>query len=418
MRKIATIFLSTFKNWLRSKSGVFFSILFPIMLLLIFCSVFGFEGSATYSLFIQNLDLKDERQTDLSKVLIEALNATNTLEINTIPNNVSALDFAKKRLGTFGGRIRILVIPKGFQDSLINGSTKIRMNIISDTFEQIRKRYGEYMSIREKEMMIEGEKAMREFSSRIRYENTSLILFVSKGDNSAPIVRAIVDSVVNMFNYRLIGAEPITKLVSEEVEVRRLRYVDYYLPGLISAFIMTNGVIGVTEVTTEYKRRGIIRRLATTPLTKFEWIIGNIITQTILAFMLTILMISVGWLIFGFRALPDAISLTVIAIGALLFSGMGLTIAGIVNDVEAATGLGNAVAFPMMFLSGAFWPIKIMPSWLQVVAEFMPLTYLSDALRASMIFQHFQSVIENLLVVGILTILFIVIGSLVTKWGE
>jgi len=58
-----------------------------------------------------------------------------------------------------------------------------------------------------------------------------------------------------------------------------------------------------------------------------------------------------------------------------------MMIAGLVKDPEAASGIGNAIALPMMFLSGSFWPVEIMPKYLQTIAKFLPLTYFSDGSR-------------------------------------
>ncbi|HEX7949941.1 MAG TPA: ABC transporter permease, partial [Candidatus Limnocylindrales bacterium] len=52
---------------------------------------------------------------------------------------------------------------------------------------------------------------------------------------------------------------------------------------------------------------------------------------------------------------------------------------------EAANGMTSIVQFPLMFLSGIFFPLEIMPTWLRTVATFMPLTYLGDALRQVMV---------------------------------
>jgi ABC-2 type transport system permease protein len=417
LRRIFAIFTATFKHWFRSRSGIFFSILFPVMLLLIFGSVFGSKGTTTYTIHIQNLDVKDGVPTSLSQALINFLNSTNAFDIKEVPSNITAESFVKKESGILAGRLRVLVIPKGFEDGLINGSAKVRLSVVVSTLERFANEYAKQMP-KEKAMIEEGIVALKEFASLIKPQNVTLTLLVNKGDVSAQIVRSIVDSVVNTFNYKLIGTEPIARLEEKVVEVRKLSWIDYYIPGLIGAFVMTNGIIGVTTVVTEYRRRGIVKRLASTPLKKAEWIIGNLLTQTSLAFLLTIVMIGIGWLVFEFRAIPDALSLLIIIISAFLFSGIGLTLAGVVKDVEAASALGNAIAFPMMFLSGVFWPIDAMPGYLQVIAKFMPLTYMADGLRASMIYQHVPFALYNLLIIGLLTITFIVIGSIVTRWTE
>ena len=52
------------------------------------------------------------------------------------------------------------------------------------------------------------------------------------------------------------------------------------------------------------------------------------------------------------------------------------------GSVQAAAGLGNAVSLPMMFLSGVFFPLDALPGVVTAVTQFLPLTYLADAIRA------------------------------------
>lgn len=74
-----------------------------------------------------------------------------------------------------------------------------------------------------------------------------------------------------------------------------------------------------------------------------------------------------------------------VALGALTFISLGYVIASFARTEEAANGMTSIVQFPLMFLSGIFFPLEIMPEWLRGVAAAMPLTYLGDALRQTMV---------------------------------
>ena len=192
----------------------------------------------------------------------------------------------------------------------------------------------------------------------------------------------------------------------------------YFLPGLIAAFIMTNGVIGLTNVGSELKRNGVLRRLSATPLTKLEWVLGNLLSQTILALALAAVMLILGAALYNISVLINAYSLVVLFLGALLFSGVGMSLAGLVKDPEVASGLGNIIAFPMMLLSGTFWPISSMPSYLQTVAQALPLTYFADGLRNSMISANFSAAFTDLVVVAVFALVLVLLGARFTQWKE
>ena len=72
-------------------------------------------------------------------------------------------------------------------------------------------------------------------------------------------------------------------------------------------------------------------------------------------------------------------------LGALAFISLGYVIASFAKTEDAANGMTSVVQFPLMFLSGTFFPLQIMDPPLQAVARFMPLTYLSDAMRQVMV---------------------------------
>jgi ABC-type Na+ efflux pump permease subunit len=130
--KAFTIFKAVTKNWIRSRSGLFFSILFPVLLLVVFGLIFsGIGGSSQYSIFVQNLDLNaaNGEPSELSTAFITALNSSETFNIREIPADENATEYAREVLGPLGGSMRILVISEGFEDDLINGTLKVRVGI-------------------------------------------------------------------------------------------------------------------------------------------------------------------------------------------------------------------------------------------------------------------------------------------------
>jgi ABC-2 type transport system permease protein len=86
--------------------------------------------------------------------------------------------------------------------------------------------------------------------------------------------------------------------------------------------------------------------------------------------------------------------------------------------VEAASAIGNAIAFPMMFLSGTYFPIEMMPSYLRGISNVLPLTYLSQGLKSAMLYKDSGGIYFNMAIVAVLAVVFIVVGSLVTRWKE
>ena len=134
------------------------------------------------------------------------------------------------------------------------------------------------------------------------------------------------------------------------------------------------------------RQKLILKRLAATPLKRWQLIGSNVIMRLMIAMIQFVLIVGVGVAAFGVEITGSLIAIALLVVlGSLAFTSLGYVIATMAKTEDAANGMTAAVQFPMMFLSGTFFPIAVMPPALQTVARFLPLTYLSDALRQVMV---------------------------------
>ncbi len=472
---------------MRSKSGVFFSVLFPVMLLIIFSAVFGGGETTEYQLHVENEDLEDGVPTELSEAFINTLDETEALNIVEVDNLTEHRD-EETSLGGYRG----LKIREGFEERALNKSMSIRLGVMQDTmllienesdmdedereqfevgkrafdewgryagrehlfslnlteykeylsegsieeklrdaFEEnnislnadveLKNETGDWWAIRndQETFMIKEDTTVDKLHIFGEMDSAKIIVYTSPGDQAGPIVQGTVSGVVDNFDSSMIGVEDSTILVEEDTtEERDLEAVDYYLPGILTAFIMTNGIIAVTTTTTEYKRNGVLKRLIAAPLQKKDWILANIAQQTLLAFLLSGIMILLSILLFDVEAYPGFYSIGLIFLGSVTFCSIGMVLGGFIKDVEAASGIGNAIAFPMMFLSGAFAPIEQFPGYLQTVARGLPLYYFHQGLLELMILENPSGAIVPFAVIGILAIFFVIIATKLINWKD
>ena len=339
--------------------------------------------------------------------------------ISHIPAEADASSFAEEAIGPLGGRYRILIIPEGFGSRLLNGTLETRLLVTRNTLESVLQgddapQFGQ----QDREEILQGAAALDEAIAALDVEEATLILVVDPGDPSGQVIQSILITVSNSFSNRLVGVGENIFIEEESVSQESFTAVDYYLPGLIGAFIMTSSVFGVTSQNTEFRKRGIIKRLSLTPLSRTEWIIGSVLAQTVLAFVLTGVMFAVGWVVLGVRAVPNLIVIGLIIAGAVQFSGLGMLIAGLIKDVESAVAAGNAIVFPMMFLSGAFFPLDVAPAFIRTISNVLPLKYLIDGLRLGLIAGFPEGAIVNLAITSALALAFIFVGSVTMRWHE
>jgi len=115
-------------------------------------------------------------------------------------------------------------------------------------------------------------------------------------------------------------------------------------------------------------------------------IFGELAFRMILVLLTAALIILVGRLIFDVQMVGNwGVLCGIVILGALVFSSLGYLIAAFVKTEEGAIPIINVITFPMMFLSGTFFEISNMHSFIEPVVKILPLTYLGDALRQIMV---------------------------------
>lgn len=413
MTAVPKIVWLLFRSWMRDKSSLFFGFALPIMFLLVFGTIFGGPAPPNYSLYIRNLDTDPQGNPEpLAAAFIQALNSSQVFDIKLLNPG----DPAPRSTGF--AAIRILTIPKGFSASLLNNTIANRIDITVDTINRLIQMAGENIPETTRANITQGLSQMNTFKQLFKTEKKTLILEGSPDDRLLQPIEAIINTVADRFELALLNSSSTIDLNTVQTSVRQLRAVDYYLPGYVAAFIMTNGLIGVSSFTAEMRRNGVMKLIASTPLSRFSWIVSLVLMQTIVSLILTAVMIAVGWMVFRIAAVPDLFSLLIILLGTLAFTGLGSFIGGVLKSVEAVTALGNTLSFPMMFLSGAFWPLELMPTFMQQIARFTPLYYFHVALRESLIAGSVSTALTSTAVVASMALAGIILATYTTKWRD
>ena len=198
-------------------------------------------------------------------------------------------------------------------------------------------------------------------------------------------ILSIVNQTLDKTSIALAGGHQYFSVVQEKVDSRNLHYIDFLLPGLIGMSVMQMSVFSVAFVFVQYKEKGVLRRLAATPMQPLQFVAANTITRLVVSVVQALIFILMGVLIMKATVVGSYLLMLVcILLGALMFLGLGFTISGIAKTVESIPALANLIVFPMLFLGGTFFPISGMPSWLQAVAKFLPLSFFTTSLREVM----------------------------------
>jgi ABC-2 type transport system permease protein len=165
-----------------------------------------------------------------------------------------------------------------------------------------------------------------------------------------------------------------------------LKYSDFLLTGMIALSISQAGLFGMVSMV-EMRRNGLLKRLKMTPVNMKLFGLGEIFVRFILSAVQVMLLSSIGMLFYHaeFHFNIGAF-LIMFFIGTIVFAAIGYMIAAFAKSMESFMGIVNLVSFLMMFLSGVFFDMNALPSWLVPVANFLPLTYFVNGIRDSMVY--------------------------------
>jgi len=181
----------------------------------------------------------------------------------------------------------------------------------------------------------------------------------------------------------IFGEIPVFRKTS--ASLGGLTAFDIYIPILIAFAI---GIIAFTYLPgplVSYREQGILRRLSTTPAPA-SWVLGaQLVVQTCLMLISILLLLIVSIVFFG-TSVPKNIGgliLAVILAIAALFA-IDLTIAAVARTSAAARGIMAAVLYPLLFFSGLYYPVQLLPGALQAISHFSPLGAAVQAMQAAM----------------------------------
>lgn len=161
------------------------------------------------------------------------------------------------------------------------------------------------------------------------------------------------------------------------------RYIDFLIPGLLAMGLMNSALWGSGWTLIEYRMKKLLRRMAATPMRKWEFFLGHIMTRLLLSVLEFVFLWIFALLMFDLPFQGSLAGLaTVFLAGNLGFNGIAILTASRTDNSRIGNGLINAVTFPMMLLSGIFFSYENFPLWAVEMIRYLPLTLLADSLRA------------------------------------
>jgi ABC-2 type transport system permease protein len=171
-----------------------------------------------------------------------------------------------------------------------------------------------------------------------------------------------------------------------DVRYGSLGYAEFLAPGIVAMTVLFASTLSGISIIVD-KEFGVIKELLIAPVSRVSLVIGKLIGGMLTSFLRAILITILFCLILELHVgIWDFLGvLLVIALIAIGFGGFAIAIATKMESLEGYGFIVELIVMPIFFLSGAFFPIERLPSWLLTVVVFNPLTYGVDGLRLFMV---------------------------------
>lgn len=330
-RKLYTVYIFARLNtrrYFRDKAAIFYTVLFPLIFLFVFGGIFGSNSEMSFKVAVLS-----QSKSQFAQEFTKQMNDNKILKVNS---EVANLDDAKEKMN----RSEIdaaIVLPSDF------GEVKSGKNYPTGQAQ---------------------------------------VIYTQNNSQAGQTLSSVLNSQFEQINKQFVQYEAPFTVSSQQTNDKSLSSFDYTFSGLLGFSLLGLCIFGPVNLFPELKKQGVLRRFHTTPLRVWQFFSSTMISQAIIGLFTISIMLAVAATVFKLQVVGNIAELFVFVVfGIVMLLGIGLAIGGWAKNERQAAPLSNIVAFPMMFMSGAFFPRFLMPEWLQAITAFLPLTPVIDGIR-------------------------------------
>ncbi len=279
------------------------------------------------------------------------------------------LEEAKEELKK-GNLNAILIIPEGFSSDIKESRQGILTLIIDQSNPQISSILTGMM-----EKIVDG------LASKVATEKLVGIMATElPTDKPAPSGSTIAPSLQSQPNPQALIKPFIIK--TEGLVPGEQNYFQFMAPGIIAMVVVMAVMIGLATSISREKELGTLDGILVAPISRLCIILGKALSQTTRGLLQGSIVLLLSIFLFGVK-IYGSIPLVALLLflGVFSFIGLGILISAIAAEQETAMMIMMTLTFPMIFLSGVFFPIEQMPGFMQIISKILPLTYTIEALR-------------------------------------
>jgi ABC-2 type transport system permease protein len=164
----------------------------------------------------------------------------------------------------------------------------------------------------------------------------------------------------------------------------KVDFVQFYTPGIAVFAVATSCYQGLIILIANLRDQGVLKRVKGTPLPPWIYLTALVGAAITAGFLSVLLMFVVAVPAFGMHIYPKLIPAAVITlfVGAASITAIALCVSTLVDRPESAQPIAAITFFPLLFVSGVFYPLETYPDWLQKIAHIFPLSHMAQGFEA------------------------------------
>lgn len=330
MTPIIGIAVKDIKTFFREKETVFWTIAFPVIILLLFTAIFGREVP-----FTANIGIVDSDNTPLTSNIISTFNNTEIFNVEIFKNKTEALE----ALNATDLRA-VITLPQHFSLNLTTGN------------------------------------------------NTYVLLAIDKTDPQ--VTQTVGNTIKTLFSefYKEIGnyTEPISVIEETSLIREAIGYKEHIVPGMLCYPFLFSSMVAATGAIVYEKHRGTLKKIRASPVRPLNVLFG----KTLAALFQTAISILIIAVLAVFVLTPKVdwnvpLMFPIMFLGSMNGIAVGLIISCIGNSPQAASSAATTIGVVLQFFIGMYFPQEFLPTYIQQIGNVIPMTYAVQAIRSIML---------------------------------
>jgi len=370
MNPIIGIAKKDVKTFFREKGTVFWTIAFPVLMLLLFTAIFGREIPLT-----ANIGIVDSDKTPITASVISGFNNTKVFNVKAFENKTEALEALKAT------KVHAVVtIPQNFTFNLYTSTANVSL-AVDETNPDVAR------------LVRDGIKTFfSEFYKQFYNETFHR-------------------------NY----TEPISVVEESSVTHQRIGYKEYIVPGVLCYPLLFSSMVASTGAIVYEREKGTLKKIRASPIRPLNMLFGKTLAA-LFQTTISILIIAVLAVVLLGPKINWNIPLLVpvMFLGSLNGIAIGLLISCIGRSPQEASGAATTVGIVLQFFIGMYFPLEYLPEYLQQVGRFIPMTYAAQAVRDVMIRNAVISdIFQPIIMLAVSAVILYAVGvPLYKRWVE